>query len=157
MVSDGDYFSVKAAGVFVLVGCPVAAPVYWFLAKLAEAKPNAPISAITSEAWLMSFVGDHVIDTYFLWLVPMLLACWLYVLSRRKFRSRGLRLFAAAFAGTLALFLLRVLIGFTIHGNSTYDWKYSAPDIGHAMVAGCLSAFVCAVIAEGFFAISPET
>jgi hypothetical protein len=153
MVSNEDYLGFKAAGTFVVVGSPVAAFTYNFLAKLLTTASDTPITEVINHAGFMTFGSDHGYDTYFLWFIPILLACFVYVQSRRIIRSHISRLCAAACIGASILFLLRTL--YLVMFQSTM-WRYNAPDVVCATAAGVASAFLCAVIVEEFFANSPE-
>jgi hypothetical protein len=160
MVSNEDYLGFKAAGTFVIVGSPVAAFTYNFLAKFLTTPydtpataSDTPITEAINYAGFMTFGSDHGYDTYFLWFIPILLACFVYVQSRRVIRSRISRLCAAACIGASILFLLRTL--YLVMFQSTM-WRYNAPDVVCATAAGVASAFLCAVIVEEFFSNSPE-
>jgi hypothetical protein len=156
MVSKEDHLGFKAAGTFVVVGSPAAAFTYNFLGKLLTTASNTPITEMINYAGFMTFGSDHGYDTYFLWLIPILLACFFYVQSRRLIRSHIFRLCSAACIGGSVLFVLRTLYLVMFQGNNLYMWRYNAPDIASATAAGVASVFLCAGLVEEFFANSPE-
>jgi hypothetical protein len=157
MGSNEDYIGFKAVGTFVVIGSPVAAFMDNVLAKPLAKASDTLFPTLIDQAAFMTFGSDHLYDTYFLWLIPMLLSCFVYMQSRRNIRRHVFRVCAAApFIGAFVLVLLRLLVLYVLNGSSDYLWRYNAPYIGYAMIAGAASTFVCAVIVEDFFAKEPE-
>jgi hypothetical protein len=143
----------KAAGMFVLIGSPVAAAAYHLSTTLLATNSQTPIKKAFDQAGFLTFGSDHIYDAYSLWLVPVLLACFVYLKSRRIILSYRIRLLIAPCCGAFVLLLLRVLVIFVENGNysTTFNFTSNVSDMACGVAAGAVSSFLCALFVEEIF------